>query len=257
MTVPERMRFIEMTGTGGPEVLTLAEGPVPQPGAGEVLIRVAAAGVNRPDVLQRSGSYPPPPGASPVLGLEVSGTIAALRAGAARWKEGDEICALVPGGGYAEYCVAPAAHCLPVPRGLGLVEAAGLPETFFTVWTNVFDRDDSRRAKIFSCMAAPAASARPRSSSPTPSARASSRPPARRRNARSASNSAPSGRSITEARISSRFEGGDRRTRRRCDPRHGRRALCREEFAGARRRGTAGADRVSAGQQGLRSTSCI
>src|SRR6478609_9536524 len=140
MPVPDRMRFIDMTGTGGPEVLTPAEGPVPQPGAGEVLIRVAAAGVNRPDILQRSGSYPPPPGASPVLGLEVSGTIASCGTGAARWKEGDEICALVPGGGYAEYCIAPAAHCLPVPRGLSLVEAAGLPETFFTVWTNVFDR---------------------------------------------------------------------------------------------------------------------
>jgi putative PIG3 family NAD(P)H quinone oxidoreductase len=140
MMVPDRMRFIDMTGTGGPEVMRLVEGPVPQPGNGEVLIRVAAAGVNRPDILQRSGSYPPPPGASPVLGLEVSGTVAACGAGAARWKEGDEICALVPGGGYAEYCVAPEAHCLPVPRGLGLIETAGLPETFFTVWTNVFDR---------------------------------------------------------------------------------------------------------------------
>src|SRR5690242_11269769 len=140
MTLPERMRFIDMTGTGGPEVLTLAEGKVPQPGDGEVLIRVEGAGVNRPDVLQRSGSYPPPPGASPVLGLEVSGTIAARGTGAERWQEGDEVCALAPGGGYAEYCVAPEAHCLKVPRGLGLVEAAGLPETFFTVWTNVFDR---------------------------------------------------------------------------------------------------------------------
>src|SRR3954470_16348331 len=140
MPVPDRMRFIDMTGTGGPEVMRLVEGPVPQPGDGEGLIRVAAAGVNRPDILQRSGSYPPPPGASPVLGLEVSGTVAARGAGAERWKEGDEICALVPGGGYAEYCVAPGAHCLPVPRGLGLIETAGLPETFFTVWTNVFDR---------------------------------------------------------------------------------------------------------------------
>src|SRR3954454_16207560 len=140
MSVPERMRFIEMTGTGGPEVLTLAEGKVPIPGEGEVLIRMEAAGVNRPDVLQRAGLYPPPPGASPVLGLEVSGTIAARGNGVDRWREGDEVCALVPGGGYAEYCVAPEAHCLPIPRGLGLVEAAGLPETFFTVWTNVFDR---------------------------------------------------------------------------------------------------------------------
>jgi NADPH2:quinone reductase len=140
MKLPERMRFIDMTGTGGPEVLTVAEGEVPQPGAGEVLIRVEAAGVNRPDVLQRAGSYPPPPGASRVLGLEVSGTIASCGAGAERWQAGDEVCALVPGGGYAEYCVAPEAHCLKVPRGLGLTEAAGLPETFFTVWSNVFDR---------------------------------------------------------------------------------------------------------------------
>jgi putative PIG3 family NAD(P)H quinone oxidoreductase len=134
------MRFIDMAGPGGPEVLRLADGPVPRPGPREVLIRVAAAGVNRPDLLQRAGSYPPPPGASPVLGLEVAGTIAALGGEVADWREGDSVCALVPGGGYAEYCLAPAPHCLPVPRGLSMVEAAGLPETFFTVWSNVFDR---------------------------------------------------------------------------------------------------------------------
>lgn len=149
MKLPERMRCIDMTGTGGPEVLSVAKGPVPVPGEGQVLIRVSAVGVNRPDVLQRSGSYPPPPGASPVLGLEVSGTIALRGAGAGRWKEGDEICALVPGGGYAEYCVAPEAQCLPVPRGLGLIEAAGLPETFFTVWSNVFDRGRLASGEIF------------------------------------------------------------------------------------------------------------
>jgi putative PIG3 family NAD(P)H quinone oxidoreductase len=140
MPLPDRMRFIDMTGPGGPEVLGPRDGPVPQPAPGEALIRVAAAGVNRPDVLQRMGSYPPPAGASPILGLEVSGTIAALGDGVAGWREGDEVCALVPGGGYAEYCLAPASHCLPLPRGVGLAEAAGLPETFFTVWTNVFDR---------------------------------------------------------------------------------------------------------------------
>jgi putative PIG3 family NAD(P)H quinone oxidoreductase len=134
------MRFIDMTGYGGPEVLTLAEGPVPRPGTGEVLIRVAAAGMNRGDLLQRTGNYPPPPGASPVLGLEVSGTIAAVGANVGDWREGQEVCALVAGGGYAEYCAAPAPQCLPVPRGLGLVEAAALPETFLTVWTNVFER---------------------------------------------------------------------------------------------------------------------
>jgi putative PIG3 family NAD(P)H quinone oxidoreductase len=113
---------------------------VPHPAAGEVLIRAAAAGVNRPDILQRTGNYPPPPGASPILGLEVSGTIAALGPGVTEWREGDPVCALVAGGGYAEYCVAPAPQCLPVPRGLSLISAAGLPETFFTVWSNVFDR---------------------------------------------------------------------------------------------------------------------
>ena len=113
---------------------------MPCPAAGEVLIRVAAAGVNRPDILQRTGNYPPPPGASPILGLEVSGTIAALGPGVTEWREGDPVCALVAGGGYAEYCVAPAPQCLPVPRGLSLISAAGLPETFFTVWSNVFDR---------------------------------------------------------------------------------------------------------------------
>jgi putative PIG3 family NAD(P)H quinone oxidoreductase len=134
------MRYIAASGPGGPEVLSLAEGPVLRPGAGDVLIRVTAAGVNRPDVLQRAGSYPPPPGASPILGLEVSGTIAALGPDARGVREGDAVCALTPGGGYAEYCVAPAAHCLPVPHGLSLQDAAALPETFFTVWTNVFDR---------------------------------------------------------------------------------------------------------------------
>ncbi len=140
MLVPDHMQFIDMTGYGGPEVLTLAEGPVPRPGTGEVLIRVAAAGMNRGDILQRTGNYPPPPGASPVLGLEVSGTIAAVGENVGDWREGQEVCALVAGGGYAEYCAAPAPQCLPVPRGLGLVEAAALPETFLTVWTNVFER---------------------------------------------------------------------------------------------------------------------
>src|SRR5204862_1467609 len=138
--LPQSMRYIDMAGPGGSEVLTLATGPVPRPGRQAVLIRVTAAGVNRPDVLQRTGSYPPPPGASPVLGLEVAGTIAALGPEVTEWREDDSVCALVAGGGYAEYCVAPASQCLPVPRGLSLIEAARLPETFLTVWTNVFDR---------------------------------------------------------------------------------------------------------------------
>ena len=116
------------------------ERPTPVPAAGEVLIKVAAAGVNRPDVLQRRGRYPPPPGASDIPGLEVAGTIDAVGAGVPGWRVGDEVCALVSGGGYAEYCVAPAPQCLPVPRGIDLVAAAAIPETFFTVWTNVFER---------------------------------------------------------------------------------------------------------------------
>lgn len=138
--LPREMTFIRADGDGGPEVLKAARGPLPQPGEGEVLIEVAAAGVNRPDVMQRKGMYPPPPGASEILGLEVSGRVAALGAGVEGLKVGDEVCALLTGGGYAEYAVAPAAVCLPVPKGLSLVEAAALPETFFTVWTNVFDR---------------------------------------------------------------------------------------------------------------------
>ena len=131
------MKYISFAQPGPPEVLHLAEGPVPVPGPGEVLIRVEAAGVNRPDVLQRAGKYPPPPGASPVLGLEVAGTIA-VAASDSGWHEGDRVCALSPGGGYAEYCLVPGVQCLPVPEGISMQEAAGIPETFFTVWANVF-----------------------------------------------------------------------------------------------------------------------
>ncbi len=134
------MRQIVVTAPGGPEVMTLGTGPTPRVAAGEVLIRVAAAGVNRPDVAQRQGQYPPPPGASPVLGLEVAGTVAAVAAGVGDWKIGDPVCALVNSGGYAEFCAAPATQCLPVTKSRSMVEAAALPETFFTVWTNVFDR---------------------------------------------------------------------------------------------------------------------
>ncbi|MBI2314159.1 MAG: NAD(P)H-quinone oxidoreductase [Betaproteobacteria bacterium] len=134
------MRCIEITAPGTPDVLKPATRPLPEPKAGEVLVKVAAAGVNRPDVLQRQGSYPPPPGASDLPGLEVAGTIQKLGSGVRGWKEGDQACALVTGGGYAEYCAVPAPQCLPIPKGLSLIEAASLPETFFTVWTNVFDR---------------------------------------------------------------------------------------------------------------------
>ena len=139
-TLPERMQVIEIREPGGPEVLVPAERDVPRPGKGEVLIKVAAAGVNRPDALQRAGSYPPPPGASEIPGLEVAGEVAALGEGVENYGTGERVCALVTGGGYAEYCVAPSAQCLPVPQGLDYVHAAGVPETFFTVWSNLFDR---------------------------------------------------------------------------------------------------------------------
>lgn len=134
------MKYIDHGKGGPPSCMILKEGPSPQINAGEVLIEVAFAGVNRPDVYQRMGAYPPPPGASPILGLEVAGRIAAVADDVTEWTIGDPVCALVPGGGYAEYCAVPALHCLPVPRGLSLAEASALPENYFTVWSNVFDR---------------------------------------------------------------------------------------------------------------------
>ena len=137
------MRAVEISSFGAPDVLRLGQRPVPQPGAGELLIRVAASGINRPDVLQRGGHYAPPPGASDLPGLEVAGVIEAgdtQAMASAGLKVGDRVCALVAGGGYAQWCVAPVGQCLPVPAGLNDIEAASLPETFFTVWSNVFDR---------------------------------------------------------------------------------------------------------------------
>jgi putative PIG3 family NAD(P)H quinone oxidoreductase len=134
------MIAIEITQPGGPDVLATTERPSPAPGPGDVLIHVAAAGVNRPDVMQRAGHYPPPPGASDIPGLEVAGTIVQVGADAGTWRPGDRVCALVAGGGYAEYCVAPAPQCLPVPRDMDFVHAAAIPEAFFTVWANLFER---------------------------------------------------------------------------------------------------------------------
>ena len=134
------MIAIEIRAPGGPEVLAPVERPAPGPAPGEVLIKVTAAGVNRPDIFQRLGRYAPPPGASDIPGLEVAGTIEQLGPEVRDWRVGDEVCALVAGGGYAEYCAAPAPQCLPLPRGLDLIAAAAIPETFFTVWTNVFER---------------------------------------------------------------------------------------------------------------------
>ncbi|NHQ73936.1 NAD(P)H-quinone oxidoreductase [Roseovarius gahaiensis] len=136
----QTMNAVEITQPGGPEVLRLTTRPMPAPRAGEVVIKVAYAGVNRPDALQRAGMYAPPPTASDLPGLEAAGEIAAVGEGVSDWSVGDEVCALLPGGGYAEYVATPAAHCLPVPKGMDLREAACLPETFFTVWSNVFQR---------------------------------------------------------------------------------------------------------------------
>ena len=138
--LPATMTAIAIPVPGGPEALVPETRPLPQPGPGEILVKVAAAGVNRPDVLQRAGGYPPPKGASDIPGLEIAGEVAALGAGATRFGLGDKVCGLIAGGGYAEYCVVHETNALPVPEGLSLVEAAGIPETFFTVWSNVFDR---------------------------------------------------------------------------------------------------------------------
>jgi NADPH2:quinone reductase len=132
------MKAIEISAPGGPEVLKVTERPMPQPQTNEILVRVAAAGVNGPDIMQRKGLYPPPPGASDLPGLEIAGEVVAVGQAVKRWKVGDSVCALTNGGGYAEYCVADAEQCLPVPKGVDVRDAAGLPETFFTVWSNIF-----------------------------------------------------------------------------------------------------------------------
>jgi NADPH2:quinone reductase len=138
MQLPTTMKAVEISAPGAPDVLKPTERPLPQPKENEVLIKVVAAGINGPDIMQRKGLYPAPPGASDLPGLEISGEIVAKGAAVTRWKEGDRVCALTNGGGYAQYCVADAAQCLPIPKGVDIVDAAGLPETFFTVWSNVF-----------------------------------------------------------------------------------------------------------------------
>jgi len=149
MPLLDTMTAIEITEPGGPEVLKPVARPVPEPGPDGVLIRVAAAGVNRPDAIQRAGHYPPPPGATDLPGLEVAGTVVATGASVTGISEGGDVCALTPGGGYAEYCVAPAAHCLPIPKGYDMVQAAGITETCFTVWHNVFERGQLKRGELF------------------------------------------------------------------------------------------------------------
>jgi NADPH:quinone reductase len=142
--LPTRMTAIGIRDPGGPEVLVAEERPVPTPGAGEILVKVAASGVNRPDVMQRQGLYPPPKGAPDIPGLEIAGEVVALGPETKRWKIGDTVTALVIGGGYAEFCLAHESHALPVPKGFTLIEAAAIPETFFTVWHNVFERGGLR-----------------------------------------------------------------------------------------------------------------
>jgi putative PIG3 family NAD(P)H quinone oxidoreductase len=148
VSLPTKMQAVEISAPGGPEMLQPVEIAVPMPGPGEVLIQTAFAGVNRPDVVQRMGLYPPPPGASPLPGLEVAGRVVALGEGVEPEHLGRDVCALTPGGGYAQFCTAPAGHCLPVPDGLGLAEAAAMPETLFTVWSNLFDRGFAREGEV-------------------------------------------------------------------------------------------------------------
>ncbi len=138
MSLPSTMRFVDLPSFGGPEVMTFSNGPLPSPKAGELLVKVQAAGINRPDVAQRQGNYPAPKDASPVLGLEVAGEVVALGEGVSDFQVGDRVCALANGGGYAEYCVVPAGQALPFPKGYDAVKAAAVPETFFTVWANLF-----------------------------------------------------------------------------------------------------------------------
>ncbi len=147
--IPDTMQFIDHGAGGAATVMKVSSTATPRPKAGEVLIEVHYAGVNRPDVAQRAGDYPPPPGASPILGLEVAGAVVALGEGVTQWKLGESVCALTPGGGYAQYCAVPAPHCLPIPRGLSELEAAAIPETYFTVWTNVFDRGALKAGESF------------------------------------------------------------------------------------------------------------
>ena len=148
MTLPARMTAIAIRAPGGPEMLVPEERPMPAPGPGEILVKVAAAGVNRPDVRQRQGTYPPPKGATDIPGLEIAGEVAALGPDVKRWKVGDKVCALVVGGGYAQYCLAYEPHALPVPPALSMVEAAAIPETFFTCWQNMFMRADGQQRRL-------------------------------------------------------------------------------------------------------------
>ena len=200
--LPEIMDVVEIAEPGGPEVLVAAGREVPEPGPGEVLIKVAAAGINRPDVMQRTGNYPPPPGAPDIPGLEVAGEVVRVGPGVDGLALGDRVCALVAGGGYAEYCLAPAVLCLPAPKPLSMTEAAALPETFFTVWTNVFQRGGLRGGESILIHGGSSGIGTTAINWPRPSAPGSSPRRAAWRNAGPAKNWAPSGRSTTGKRFS-------------------------------------------------------
>ena len=148
-SAPDTMTAVVITSPGGPEVLKPETVPTPKPGTGQILVKVAAAGVNRPDVAQRMGAYPPPPGHSPLPGLEIAGEVVETGPQVTRWRAGDKVCALVNGGGYAQYCIAEETAALPIPAGLDMVQAGGVPETFFTVWNNVFERGQLQAGEWF------------------------------------------------------------------------------------------------------------
>lgn len=202
--LPATMQAIEISAPGGPEVLKPAVRPLPVPKAHEVLVRVTAAGINGPDIMQRKGLYPAPAGASDLLGLEVSGEVVAKGAAVTRWSVGDTVVALTNGGGYAEYVAVDAGHCLTVPPGISLLDAAGLPETYFTVWSNVFIGAGLKAGKPSWSTAVPAASARPAYNSAKPLAPKSLPPTVRKPAARCARTSALTGWWITGPRISSK-----------------------------------------------------
>ena len=196
-TLPSEMTVIAISEPGGPEVLVPEQRPVPAPGEGEILVKVAAAGVNRPDVMQRKGLYPPPPGRADIPGLEIAGEVVALGDGVTRWKLGDKVRALVIGGGYAEYCLAHESHALPVPAGLSMAEAAAMPETFFTVWHNVFERGGLKAGETLLVHGGTSGIGTTAIQLAKAFGARSSPPPARRKNARPAASSAPTSRSTT------------------------------------------------------------
>ena len=261
MSLPSAMTAIAIRAPGGPEMLVPQERPMPSPGDGEILVKVAAAGVNRPDVMQRQGHYPPPPGATDIPGLEIAGEVVAL--GAGRQTLEDRRPRLRARGRAAatrNIAWRMRRNALPIPAGLSMVEAAAIPETFFTVWHNALRaRRAQEPARRCSCMAAAPASARPRSSSPRHSAHASSPPPARRRNARPAASSAPTSPSTTRPRTSSPRPRQRPAARARRHARHGRRRLYRAQLRGRRRRGPHRADRLPGQPEGdgrLHAASC-